>query len=69
MGQPRSHAAKGTRSQRASRDEIINRFREGAFSLSEAWENVWTGGLPHLSVLPHLPGVPYLHVNRPLIWV
>ena len=23
---------------------------------------MWTGGLPHL------PGVPYLHVNRPLVW-
>ena len=26
-----------------------------------------TGGLPHLSGLLHLPGVPHLHVNRPLI--
>ena len=29
------------------------------------WEIIWTGGLPHLSLLPHLPGVPHLHVNRP----
>jgi len=29
------------------------------------WEIIWTGGLPHLSVLPHLPGVPHHHVNRP----
>ena len=28
-------------------------------------ENIWTGELPHLTGLPHLPaGVPYLHVNR-----
>ena len=27
----------------------------------------WTGGLPHLSVLAHLLGVPHLHVNRPLM--
>ena len=26
---------------------------------------IWTGGLPHLSRLPFLPGVPFLHVNRP----
>ena len=26
------------------------------------YEIIWTGGLPHL------PGVPYLHVNRPLIY-
>ena len=25
------------------------------------WEIVWTGGLPHL------PGVPHLHVNRPIV--
>ena len=31
------------------------------------WEIIWTGGLPHLSRLPHLPGVPRLNVNRPLI--
>ena len=31
------------------------------------WENIWTGGLPHRSELLHLPGVPHLHVNRPLI--
>ena len=31
------------------------------------WEIVWTGGLPHISALPNLPGVPHLHVNRP--WV
>ena len=28
-------------------------------------EIIWTGGLPHLSELPHLPGVPHPHVNRP----
>ena len=28
-------------------------------------ENIWTGGLPHLSGLPHLPQVPHLNVNRP----
>ena len=27
---------------------------------------MWTGGLPHLIELPHLPGVPHPHVNRPL---
>ena len=27
---------------------------------------MWTGGLPHLSALPHLPGVPRPHVNKPL---
>ena len=27
------------------------------------WEIIWTCGLPHL------PGVPHLHVNRPLIYV
>ena len=32
------------------------------------WENIWTGGLPHLNGWPHLPGFPHLHVNRPLIW-
>ena len=26
---------------------------------------MWTGGLPHLSRLPRLPGVPHFHVNRP----
>ena len=26
---------------------------------------IWTGGLPHLRELLHLPGVPHLHVNRP----
>jgi len=31
------------------------------------WEIIWTGGLPHLSELPHLPGIPQLHVNRPLV--
>ena len=25
---------------------------------------IWTGGLPQLSGLPHLPRVPQLHVNR-----
>ena len=30
---------------------------------------IWTGGLPYLSELPHLPGVPHLHVNRPLNWL
>ena len=29
------------------------------------WEIIWTGGLPHLSRLPDLPGVPHFHVNRP----
>ena len=29
-------------------------------------EIIWTGGLSLLGGLPHLPGVPYLHVNRPL---
>ena len=29
------------------------------------WGNIWTGRLPHLSRLLHLPGVPHLHVNRP----
>ena len=28
-------------------------------------EIIWTGMLPHLSVLPHLPEVPRLHLNRP----
>ena len=28
------------------------------------WEVIWTGGLPQLIRLPHLPGVPHLHVNR-----
>jgi len=27
---------------------------------------MWRGGLLHLGRLPHLPGVPHLHVNRPL---
>ena len=27
----------------------------------------WTGVLPHLSGSPHLPRVPHLHVNRPLV--
>ena len=27
------------------------------------WEIIWTGGLPQLSGLSHLPGVPHLHVN------
>ena len=31
------------------------------------WEIIWTGGLPHLSALPNPPGVPHLHVNRPLV--
>ena len=26
--------------------------------------SLWTGGLPHLSGLPRLPGVAHLHVNR-----
>ena len=30
------------------------------------WEIMSTGGLPHLSALPHLPGVPRPHVNKPL---
>ena len=29
------------------------------------WEIIWKGGLPHLGRLPHPPGVPHLHVNRP----
>ena len=29
------------------------------------WEIIWTGRLPHLNGLSHLPGVPHLHVNRP----
>ena len=28
-------------------------------------EIIWTGRLPHLSGLPHLPGVLHTHVNRP----
>ena len=28
-------------------------------------EIIWTGGLPQLSGLPHLPRVPHLYVNRP----
>ena len=31
------------------------------------WEIIWAGGLPHLSGLLHLPGVPHLVVNRPLV--
>ena len=27
-------------------------------------EFIWKGGLLQLSVLPQLPGVPHLHVNR-----
>ena len=27
---------------------------------------MWTGGLPHLSGLLHVPEVPHLYVNRPL---
>ena len=30
------------------------------------WEIIWTGRLPHLSRLLHLPGVPHFHVDRPL---
>ena len=29
---------------------------------------IWTVGLPHLSRLPYLPGIPHLFVNRPLIY-
>ena len=29
---------------------------------------MWAGGLPYLSGLTHLPGVPHLYVNRPLGW-
>ena len=29
-------------------------------------EIMWTGGLPHISELPHQTGVPHLHVNRQL---
>ena len=29
--------------------------------MKSKWETMWTGGLPHL------PGVPHLHVNRPLV--
>ena len=32
------------------------------------WEIIWTGGLPHLSGLPHSLGATHLHVNRPLEW-
>ena len=28
---------------------------------------IWTGGLPQPRGLPHLPGVPLLPVNRPLL--
>ena len=28
---------------------------------------IWRGGLPPLKGLPHLPGVPRLHVNRPFV--
>ena len=30
------------------------------------WEIIWTGGLRHLSGLPHLP-VPHLRENRPFV--
>ena len=30
------------------------------------WQIIQTGGLPPLSELPHLPGVPHLHVKRPV---
>ena len=33
--------------------------------ICEKGEILWTGRLPHQIGLPHLPGVPYLHVNRP----
>ena len=29
------------------------------------WEIIWTGGWPHLSVLPHLPGVPTSMLRGP----
>ena len=38
--------------------------RPGVIKLK--WEIIWTGGLPQLSWLPHLTGVPHLKVNRPL---
>ena len=31
------------------------------------WEIIWTGGLPQLGGLPHLPGVTPFHVNKPLM--
>ena len=34
MGQPSSHAAKTTRGQRASRDEVINLAKRGAVRLA-----------------------------------
>ena len=33
------------------------------------WEIIWTGRCPHLSGLTLLPGVPHLHVNRPVLTV
>ena len=30
---------------------------------------IWAGGLPHLSGLFNLPGVPHLHVNRSLVMI
>ena len=30
------------------------------------WEIIWTDGLPYLSGLLHLPGIPHLHVNKAL---
>ena len=46
-------------------DGRISTSFPGLFPGDEVGENVWTGGLPHLSGLPYLPGVPHLHVNRP----
>ena len=37
----------------------------GSPHLSCKREQIWTGGLPHLSGLPHPPGVPHLQVTRP----
>ena len=33
------------------------------------WEIIWTGRFPYLSGLTLLPGVPHLHVNRPVLFV
>ena len=45
----------------------------GSFHLSCNRDKIklkdYTGGLPNLSELPHLPGVPHLHVNRPLVFL
>ena len=36
-------------------------------SLKLKWDIIWTSGILHQSGLPHLPGVPYLYVNRPYV--